>query len=372
MDALLMLLVLAALFVVQGFLLKHFAFSRLEYRRSFSRGAGFEGEEAFLVEVIRNRKLLPIPWLRAESRLSPHLGFGADAELTITGERYHKSVFFLGPWSQITRTHTVKLKKRGFYKAGSVAVTAGDLFGVGAAQRQFENSADIEVYPRLLPPEEFLPPSSRWQGDLLVKRWIVDDPFLVGGIRPYRFGDSPRDIHWAASARAGELQVKVREHTASPQLLVVLNAQMSEHQWADLMEYEQQVIEYGISLAASLCVDMLRQGLAAGFAANIPLDKGGEPTIMPPARYAAREEELLSAMAHLTILRTHTFSSLLDKLMAFTGLDIIVLSPYDSETIQLKLNALQIRGNSVSLRLLDKQAAAFAFSQGKEAAHGGE
>ncbi len=356
MNAVMLLVALSTLLIAQGLVMRRFALKRITYERRFSRLAAYEGEEVEMVEVIRNRKLLPVPWLRAESRISPNLRFKTDIETHITGDQYHKSVFYLKPYSQITRRHTVLLKKRGYYQAGAVAITAGDLMGIASPVMQADTGAAIEVYPGLMNMEELSLPSSRWQGDLLVKRWIVSDPVWVSGIRPYAAGDDPSNIHWPATARLNTLQVKVHDQTADVKLLVVINAQMSEHQWADLMEYEQQTVEHMISLAATLCVDMLNHGMEAGFAANIPLDKGAEPAILPPARHSLRETEILSAMAHLTAAKTHTFLSLLDRLAAFTGMDMLLLSVYDSELIQLKINTLRLRGNTVTLQLIEKQA----------------
>lgn len=356
MNAVMLLVALALLLIAQGLVMRRFAQKRITYERCFSRLAAYEGEAVEMVEVIRNRKLLPVPWVRAESRISPNLQFHTDMETRITGDQYHKSVFYLRPYSQITRRHTVLLKKRGYYQAGAVAITAGDLMGIASPAMQMDTGAAIEVYPSLLKEEDISLPSSRWQGDLLVKRWIVSDPVWVSGIRPYAAGDDPSRIHWPATARSGALQVKVHDQTADIKLLVVINAQMSEHQWADLMEYEQQAVEHMISLAATLCVDMLNHGMEAGFAANIPLDKGAEPAILPPARHALREAEILSAMAHLTVQKTHTFLSLLDQLAAFTGMDMLLLSVYDSELIQQRINTLRLRGNTVTLHLTGKQA----------------
>ncbi len=369
MDALMLLLALLVLALVQSFLVKHFALKRLTYQRRFSRTSAYEGETVELVEVIKSLKLLPVPWLRAESRLSPHLRFQSDTENHITENRYHKSVFSLRPYCQITRRHAVLLQKRGFYEAGKVAVTAGDLLGASSPALTVDTGAAIEVYPRLLDPNQLPSPASKWFGELLVKRWILPDPIWTGGIRPYAAGDPLQDIHWPATARTGALQVKVHDPTSDARLMVIVNAQMSEHQWADLMEYEQQTVEHMISMAATLCADALAKGLEAGFAMNIPLDKGAEPAISLPARHAGREEELLSVMAHLTVLKTHTFVSLLEKLAAYTGMDMLILSVYDSELIQLRLNALKLRGNSIQFCLIDKHAA--GGHRGKEGdAHG--
>ena len=371
MNAVMLLLALVLLLFVQHIVVDRFALKKLTYERRFSRLTAFQGETVEMVEVLGNKKLLPVPFIRAESRISPSLSFRADMETHISGEQYHKSVFYLRPYSQIIRSHTVLLKKRGFFQAGAVALTAGDLIGTASPATQVDTGAAIEVYPRLLNPEDIPLPSSRWQGDLIVKRWIVPDPVWVSGIRSYSPGDDPSGIHWPATARLGMLQMKVHDQTADVKLLIVINAQMSEHQWADLMEYEQQTVEYMISLAATLCVDALRNGVEAGFAANIPLDKEHEPAILPPARSSLRETEILSAMAHLTIARTRTFLSLLDALAAFTGMDMLLLSVYDSELIQMKINTLRLRGNTVALHLIDRHVPSASPQAGEgSAGHG--
>ena len=357
MSTFILLAVVAALIALQGFLTGWFALRGLSYERRFSQPSATEGDEVRLIEVIRNRKLLPVPWVKAESRISQHLQFQSDGERRISGERYHKSVFYLKPFQQITRTHRVHLNKRGYYQAGSVSLQAGDLFALNTPHTQADTGAAIEVYPRLLAPRDIPLPSTRWQGDLLVKRWIIPDPIWVSGVRPYMDGDERKDIHWRATARTGALQVKVHEKTADPKMLVIINAQMSETQWGDLMEYEQQVVEYMISLTASLCINALRFGVEAGFAINIPVDGEDEPTFMPPSKSSAREGEVLSAMAHLTIRRTRTILKVLDDLCACTGMDMLLLSVYDSVLLQTKMDALRQGGNTVTLQLIDKAEA---------------
>ncbi|MFH1512854.1 MAG: DUF58 domain-containing protein [Bacillota bacterium] len=357
MSVLALLAVTAALILLQGFVVGRWALRGLSYERRFSQTEAYAGQEVQMIEVIKNRKLLPVPWVKAESHISPHLRFQSDDELKISGERYHKSVFFLKPFHQITRTHRVFLQKRGYYRAGSVSVQAGDLFGLHTPRMQVDTGAAIEVYPRPLSPAEIPLPSTRWQGDLLVKRWIIPDPIWVNGVRPYMAGDERKDIHWRATARTGALQVKVHERTADPKMLVIINAQMSENQWGDLMEYEQQVVEYMISLTATLCLTALRNGVEAGFAVNVPADEADEPTVLSPSRSSAREGEILSAMAHLTLRRTRTILKVLDDLCACTGMDMLLLSVYDSELLQKKMDALRLSGNTVALQLIDKQEA---------------
>ena len=353
-------LVAVAVALLQAWLFSFSNLRRLHYRRRFNRTAVYEGEQIELIEVIKNVKPMPVPWLRAESRISPNLRFGSAAiseEREISANRYHRSVFFMGPFSQITRRHTITCLKRGHYEAGSVALTAGDLFGLGQRTRQVNLPCSVDVYPRILSEDELGTPSTRWQGDLAVKRWIMPDPFLTSGVRDYREGDPLRDIHWRASARMGQLQVKVRDYTADPRMLVVLNVQSSEEQWGDLMDYEQEGIEQGIRIAATLCMRALSAGVEAGFASNACLygERDTGKTIYIPASNASDQGEvLMSTMARLVIHREVTFPTLLDELTDVSNIDILILSTYDSEQIQYRMEQLRRSGNSVTLMLLER------------------
>lgn len=353
---------LLAILAAQAFLLRRFARRGLSYARAFSARAAFAGETVTMREVIRNAKPLPLPWLKAESRISPSLQFagrGTGGELRGDGgDAYHRSVFFLAPYAQVTRTHTVRLHKRGRYEVGSVALSAGDLFGSATAAWQLNTGAAITVYPRLLSEGMLDIPASRWQGDMLVRRWIVPDPFLFSGIREFQAGDAERDVHWAATARTGRLQVMTRDYTASPKLLIILNVQMDERQWGELMPYEQDVVEQGVSLAATLLVKALGAGVEAGFAANAPMDDGNLPMVLPPARYAGREEDLLEALARLRIRRARSFQTFLEGMGHMTGMDMLILSAYDSALIREQMAGLRLRGNSVALVTLCREVSA--------------
>ncbi len=344
----------------QGLLIALFGMKSVGYDRRFSRPSAYEGERVELVEVIRNRKILPVPWIRVESRISPFLRFGhggQSEEREISADQYHKSVFYLGPFSQIRRRHDVTCLKRGHYEVGSVALTAGDLMSVWMKTEQMNLNCALDVYPRLLSEEELSTPSTRWQGELAVKRWIMPDPFLVSGIRDYRPGDPMRDVHWRASARTGSLQVKTRDYTADPRMLVVLNVQASEEQWGDLMDYEQEGIEQGVRIAATLCQRALNAGVEAGFATNACMvgEKGTGKTILIPARRSNDQMELLlTAMARMEIHREITFPTLLEALCDLQGEDILILSTYDSEQIQIRVDMLRAAGNSVTMMMLER------------------
>lgn len=358
MSVLVILLVLVGVSAAFNFVLRVFALKGLQVSRSFSVPAAYEGETAEVIEVVRNDRPLMVPWLRLESRISPHLHFGRQENLGVSGEMYHRSLFMLMPYQQITRRHRVRLAKRGAYDIGNATLTAGDLLGFACATMEQRGSVPILVYPKLLDPSEMPAPFYRLLGDSIVPRQLLQDPFLVNGIRPYQFRDNVRDIHWAATARTGELQVRTHDFTADTRLMVVVNAQLSYHQWGSLMEYEHGPVEYAISMAATLCTQVLSSGLPCGFAANMPMDEDNLCTVLPPDAGSAREEELLAAMARLKVRFIKNFHEFLDELMGMNGVDFLLITAYTCPEIEERIEELRQRGNTVHVQLLEKEVAA--------------
>ncbi|MBE5798014.1 MAG: DUF58 domain-containing protein [Clostridiales bacterium] len=370
MSVIVILAVMAAVYGLTGLLLVKFGLRGLQCTRAFSRAAVFEGDEGEMIEIVRNDRPMIVPWLRVESHISPRLQLGrvsreegssaaqaARENLNVSGSRYYSSLFTLLPYQQIRRRHRVRFLHRGVYDLGGASLSVGDVLGLFQQTREQQMHVPVTVFPRLLDERELPRPLSLLLGETLSRRPLLTDPFLVRGIRDYLPGDPVRDIHWPATARMGTAQVRIFDHTARMKLMVILNAQRKDAQWGDhLMEYEEGEIEYGISVAATLCVHALRSGLSAGFAANMPFGEEKESVVMLPDGGAAREEELLTAFARLTLVRTLAFPLFLDTLTDVTDMDVLVLSCYDSPDVQKGLDKLRRQGNQVTLHILEPAA----------------
>ncbi len=345
-----LLVIVGGLAVLQAMLLGRTSLWRLRYSRTFSRLKAFEGDEIEMIEVLENRKLLPVTWLRVESRMPPELQFGAQENLDIAEERYHRSIFFMGPFRRVTRRHKVRLLRRGYYDLSSAALTGGDLFGLGGSSRTLSLSLHITVYPRILAPRDWTPPSTRFMGDVLVRRFILPDLFLIQGIRPFRPGDAPRDVHWGATARLGELQVKQHDFTASPKLMVLLNIQTAENLWGEVGERDVARIEEAIRQAAAILMSALDQGIESGFGCNGELRLQKDQTVyVPPMASEQQRAALLETLAQLVLRRVKNFHTYLELLPAQTGMDYLVLSPYTSDLVEERMAALRGRGNTCQL-----------------------
>ena len=69
---------------------------KIYYRRYFNKTSVFEGESAEMVEILENRKLAPVPWLRVESSISPYLCFKKGDDVDIRYDQFQESL--LSAW----------------------------------------------------------------------------------------------------------------------------------------------------------------------------------------------------------------------------------------------------------------------------------
>jgi uncharacterized protein (DUF58 family) len=337
---------------VQAAVFRLFGLKAVRYRRYFTAAAVYEGQHVELVEEISNAKLLPVPWLKVEARMSRFLRFKSQENLAIADDTYHRSLFALGPWRKITRTHSVSCIRRGCYRVESVELSAGDLLGMGERSRRIENPMELLVYPRILDFNALEVPSRKWQGDVVVRRYLSPDPFLVNGIRPFLRGDMLRDVHWAATARTGALQVKTRDYTASPRLMLIVNMQLADGQWGDLNEEESLRIEQSLSLAATYAEWSLKNGVETGFLCNGRWSvMDDRPVEVPVGGGQGHLMQMLETMARVKVIRRRSFAQYLDDEVisrGIAGTDVLMLSHYWNGRLEERAGRLRRMENSVT------------------------
>ena len=345
------IIIVGALVVIQMEFFHIVGLRKVEYRRFWAKNIVYEGDKNEMVEVLENRKSLPIPWLRVESRISPHIRFGSETDYDVLHEQFHRSAFFLRGFKRIRRRHDVTCLHRGYYVLDRASLTSGDLFGLLSRSKEVEGDSELFVYPRPIDPQES-PESLKWQGDIAMRRWIMPDPILISGIRDYLPGDAQKDIHWPATARTGKLQVKVRDFTVTPKVLVLLNIQIAEVLWGAMEPEQQEFIEKGVRIAAHLATWALESGMECGLWCNGRRStEERESTIeIAPAGSRAQLDTIMQALCKMQIVCAANFTTYLDKLVAsdVEGLDIVLISAYDSEAIRSRSEELRNHGCSVT------------------------
>ncbi|BBH19949.1 hypothetical protein Back11_12940 [Paenibacillus baekrokdamisoli] len=339
--------------IIQQFVFRRFGMKKLTYERRFSVSHCFEGERIEMIERLTNSKSLPVPWLRVESLLHTGLKFERNANFDVSSGQFyqnHKSLFSLMGNKQLTRRHSVQCVQRGFYRLSSASLSYGDLFGMFSSHVKLPLKEELVVYPQPVDYSELNFPSRSFQGDIAVRRWIVEDPFTISGVRDYHSGDSLKTINWNATARAGKLQVHRRDFTADYRLMILLNVEDHAEMW-DVVK-DTELIEQGIRMAAALVQYATEQGLETGFAANgHEIDVPGMP--MTVERSSGNEHllHILEQMAKLVIVREVPFDALLHQLTERwqdeDSYDVVIVSAFMSEKIELAIDKMRSGGHSV-------------------------
>lgn len=323
----------------------------LSYTRYFTKDAVFEGDTVEMVEVISNAKWLPLPWLRLESSIQSGLRFGDQANLDIySGDIYqnHISLFYLRSYRRIKRHHQVICSRRGLFHLDSATLTTGDPLGLISKAQKFPLNLELLVYPQILDLQELPLPNHSWIGELAVRRWIVEDPFLTSGIREYRPGDAMGSINWKATARTGALQVHKRDYTADHRLMICLNLEDSDTMWRNINDPAR--IERGIRYAATVADQALRSGVETGLICNGHLIYGPRESVrIEPSAAADQFELLLSTLARLVLDRTVSMSTLLEELLNENPVDTdyLLISCHQGEKLRIAADQLLQRGNGV-------------------------
>jgi uncharacterized protein (DUF58 family) len=311
MNIIWLLLVACGAVIIQMVVFRSAGQKGISYTRYFSQNRAKVGDKLEMVEVITVRRLLPVPWMRVESRIPAELKFTSQSDLNIENDLYHRSVFSLLPYMRIRRRYSITCTHRGQYNLDTVTLTTGDMLGLYNSYQTLPLDAKLLVYPKLKDFSALDIPSRQWQGNAIVRRWIQPDSFLVNGIREYRLGDNPRDIHPGATARTGVLQVKTHDFTATPRVLVVLNVQLKQEQWGPLNEVERESMEDAISLAATMVAWCSKNRIACGFASNgTLLGVDDLPVYLSPSVAAQQYDDLMEILARLVIARKISFQTI--------------------------------------------------------------
>ncbi len=344
--------------VAQAALFGRRSLAKLSYARRLSAAQCHVGEPLEMIEELANRSRLPLPWLRLEAMLPVAFQFAGSADLVISeGTVYqnHQSLFSLGRRVRIVRRHHMLARQRGSYRLESVSMSVGDLFGLVRVTRPMQLHLDVTIYPAYLPTDHMPEAYSSWQGEIEMRRWINEDPFLITGVREYRSGDPMNQVHWMATARTGELQVYQHGYSADPELMIVLNMELNEQMWRTVTE--PVAAEYAISCVATIAADLLGRGMKAGFAHNaiIPYEEE-ERAIVQPAYGTKQLYTILQMMAELQLNIRRPFAQFIQSLIPehdqSTRTDMLLVTPYVSEAIEMSIDELRQAGVHVDVLLL--------------------
>jgi len=254
----------------------------------------FPGEEVEMTLRLVNGKLLPLPWIEMRDELPTALMPITSLELT---ERPgYVSLCQSTPmlwYSAAVFTHQLHCSTRGYYTLGPLSITSGDIFGLHRRTSAQTETDHLLIYPRIYTLTELGIPSLSHLGDAKSDLRIFDDPSRLTGVREYSPGDSPRRIHWKASARRRTLQVKLYEYTTDVKVAVFLAVDT-------FADGSPDDLELAISTAASVTRHLLERNVQTGLFTNSRLADTGRSARVAPSRGVDQLAVILEALAKAT------------------------------------------------------------------------
>lgn len=250
------------LVVIQMLVYKKYWAKNLYVSVSFRQDAIYEGEEGEIIEVIENRKHLPLPMLKVKFQTSRNLGFEDEKGSKTTDQYYRNDIFQVGSGEKITRTLNFKGKKRGYYRINNIDLVASDLFFLNEDGKNQVTNQYLYVYPMVLREEDFRLSLQKINGEILVKRHLLEDPFEYRGVREYQPFDDIRSVNWKATARTGVLKANQKNYTAMQTIRIFLNLE------DDGIWKKEHEVEKSMQMAMGIAAFFLAQGIRVTCFAN--------------------------------------------------------------------------------------------------------
>ena len=153
--------------LVQGVVYHMLALRGLTYSCTMLHKRIFEGETNELLEVIENSKLLPLLWMKVETRFSDTMLFTKNDNTRVSAGVFHRSTLSVPPLRRINRVYKIVCTKRGYFPLGSATVTTGDVLGLIVKSLSYVPECGLHVYPIPLPKNTLCLPARSFLGMLL-------------------------------------------------------------------------------------------------------------------------------------------------------------------------------------------------------------
>lgn len=321
------------------------------YKRLFIYHRGFPGEELQMQLMVENRKFLPLPWLRIKDPIPRSVGPSDERLLRpglTTEQGMLQCLFSLRWYERDRRRYQLLLRERGMYRMGPALLEAGDLFGLFEQSGEKAGYDYITVFPKPLSIRALGLPVVDPFGDRRARRRLYEDPNLPMGVRDYHPQDDFRRVHWTATARTGQLQVKVYQPVSAQVMLLCLNITTLKRHWEGT---NPALLEHLVSATAALAQQALEDGYQVGLVSNGALAHSDRPFRILPGRSPDQLSHLLTTLASVTPFVTSTFDRFLLAEVPHLpiGVTLVILTGVNMPSLPEVLFRLKQHGRRITL-----------------------
>lgn len=189
---------------------------QIKYKLEPSKRSVEQGEVFQLNTTLYNASARNIPYVFVEEVLPAKVEIEGSDTLNLfpDGEfLLHRTTVFMRKHQKIKRSIRVCFQERGLYRFRQARMNVGDALGFRQREKEFRQSQGVVVYPGKIQDERLEHVLSDIFGEISVRSFIHEDPFLVRGYRDYTGREPLRSISFFQSAKRNELTVKEFDHT---------------------------------------------------------------------------------------------------------------------------------------------------------------
>jgi uncharacterized protein (DUF58 family) len=315
---------------------------RLSVRRHFV-GRAFFGDQVPVDVLVHNTGWLPVPWLEVNESLPVQL----------TSPPFFRRVVSLGTHERRHFHYVLNCRQRGYYPIGPLTLESGDLLGFVSHSLTQASPDYLIVYPRVVPLQKLGLPTHSPLVALSARSPLFEDPARVMGVRDYQRGDSPRRIHWTATASTGRLLVKQYQPAIARETLICLDMDQADYEQG----HRHAAVEMAIVTAASIANHIsVKEHLPVGLATegHDPLQGQQVRFYLPPRPERAHLMSLLEVLARVQVASEAPFADLLRRQSVDLawGATLSVITGRESDALLDTLVYLKRTGFAVALILI--------------------
>jgi uncharacterized protein (DUF58 family) len=293
------------------------------------------GEEDIDVKlIVKNRSNHPIDRIQLGDNVPRPLRLKAGLNrITVS----------LDPSEDVELEYKVASPKRGSYDLGPTSIRFTDNLGLRELRTQLGNVDTVTVLPRIADVgtldlrARHLGP---WPGLILSRRMGSGTEFFE--LSAYTPGDDLRRVNWKASAKLGQLVTNEFEGEQVTDVLVALDC--SQGVASKLFDFD--AMEFQVSLAASLCSQLILQGNRVGLSVY--------GAVRTWVNLSFGKRQLLRILDNLAIVKPgpatvpmeYAVESVITTLVPARSV-VILISPLFGKDIAELIENITVRGYSV-------------------------
>ena len=269
MELAAIILIIIAVIAAEVLIFGKYALKGIYYSASVNKTEVSEGDTLELTEVVENRRFVALPWIKTELSASRWLAFlKKDSAVQTSGgdNTFIPGVFTLKPRSKCTRVRTIKCLKRGAFSFDDTIITATDMLGLVKVSQAVKVGISITVLPTSSDSEDALLSFDEPIGDISVRLFINEDPFIIAGAKEYSGREPLNRINWKYTAIMGNLMAARNEFSTTRNTLILMN--MQRKRVLPVTAADIRDIEALIKLTVKLMEDSIFNGCSFAFATN--------------------------------------------------------------------------------------------------------